>query len=54
MTNSAPGEVTGRLARLGRLEATVDLAGDEQARVGLAADRHVCLNRAASAVPRVS
>lgn len=31
---------------------TVDLADDEQARVGLAADWHVCLNRAASAVPR--
>jgi len=49
---TTPGEVTGLPARLGRLEATVDRADDEQARVGLAADRHVCLNRAASAAPR--
>ena len=48
----APGEVTGLPARFGRLEAAVDLADDEQAQVGLAAGRHVCLNRAASAVPR--
>jgi len=31
---------------------TVDLADDEQARVGLAADWHVCLKRASSAVSR--
>src|SRR5580692_2712094 len=50
--DSGTGNATARPARLGRLGPTMDLADDEQARVGRAADRHVCLNWAASAVPR--